>query len=68
MGLYEPKVQRRGNLNTPGSFEDILGDMPATPDFKVFAPNDTPFSKEILPQEVVSCELPLNTYTDSSLD
>ncbi|KAM0796759.1 hypothetical protein BDR22DRAFT_824859 [Usnea florida] len=54
MGVFKPKVQCRGYFDTPETCTEILADMPATPDLEVFGPKDTPFVKEILPQEVVS--------------
>lgn len=56
MGVFKPKVQCRGYFDTPRSCTDILGDIPATPDLEVFGPRDTPFVKEILPQELVSSD------------
>ena len=68
MGVFKPKVQCRGYFDTPEFCTEILDDMPATPDLEVFGPKDTPFVKEILPQEVASCELPPNTYTETGLN
>ncbi|KAF6223370.1 hypothetical protein HO133_000212 [Letharia lupina] len=54
MGVFEPKIQCRGNFDTSLSCKDILAEMPATTELEVFGPHDTPFVKEILPQEVAS--------------
>lgn len=59
MGVYEPKVQCRGNFDTAVSCRDVLADMPATTDLEVFGPRDTPFVKEILPQGMYISELVL---------
>ncbi|KAF6241482.1 hypothetical protein HO173_000192 [Letharia columbiana] len=56
MGVFEPKVQCRGNFDTSLSCRDILADMPATTELEVFGPHDAPFVKEMLPLEVASAD------------
>ncbi|KAL9075171.1 MAG: hypothetical protein Q9161_001857 [Pseudevernia consocians] len=54
MRVFEPKVRCRGSFETAASCKDVLADMPASTDLEVFGPRDTPFVKEILPQDIVS--------------
>ena len=54
MGVFQPSVQCRGNFDTALSCKDVLADMPASTGMEVFGPSDTPFVKEVLPQEIVS--------------
>ena len=65
MGVFEPKIQCRGNFDTSLSCKDILAEMPATTELEVFGPHDTPFVKEILPQEVASGKAPPECWTGS---
>ncbi|CAF9906187.1 hypothetical protein IMSHALPRED_004122 [Imshaugia aleurites] len=54
MGVYEPKVQCRGDFAFPKSCRDVVGDMPASTDLEIFGPRDAPSVMVALPLEIHS--------------
>ena len=65
MGVYEPKVQCRGDFAFPKSCRDVVGDMPASTDLEIFGPRDAPSVMVALPLEIHSGKAP-RSCTDSS--
>ena len=66
MGVFEPKVQCRGNFQGIRSCKDVLSDMPATAEMEVFGPHGTPYVNEVLPQEIASGKVPAKSRRTSS--
>ena len=67
MGKFKPNVRCRGNFESAGSCKDLLADMPASTKLEVFGPRETPYVKEVVPQEKVSRMQPTKSRTGSSL-
>ena len=67
MGTFKANVRCRGNFESAGSCKDLLADMPASTKLEVFGPRETPYVKEVVPQEKVSCMQPDKSRTSSSL-
>ena len=65
MGVYEPKVQCRGDFAFPKSCRDVVGDMPASTDLEIFGPRDAPSVMVALPLEIHSGKAP-RSCTDGS--
>lgn len=67
METFKPNLRCRGNFESADSCKDLLADMPASNKLEVFGPRETPFVKEVIPQEKVLRMQITKSRTSSSL-